>query len=187
MPRRRPSGAATTAAARNTRSCNNGLGMGVLFLPFRLAGTRRLQGLLAYLVGVGVIVIPWMAYTQHSFGWILPHTIYAKTTAHVTIPFVVTNTLQLSRIVLVPMLPLCIVAVAAAWSAWNGARVAGRTLPLVPGARDFVLDLSLVALWGLAVGGYLVNGARSVSNQTLMFFGRIEMISPSRTYGGSTR
>jgi hypothetical protein len=144
-------------------------GLGFIYLALRLPAARRAGRLSAYVVGTAVMVLPWLWFADRTFGWALPHTIFAKMQIDTERSLVLRDMVQLVRLVCVPILPLLVTTLVFAWSVWRRAGSVGSAARVVGASRDAILDLSLVAIWGLTLGGYLVRGVYIDSNKTSMF------------------
>lgn len=133
-------------------------GLGAVYVVVRrLPGrpTSLLVTLLAYGGGILLLAGPWMIFAKLYFGWVLPHTVYAKAGGTCSWAYLQAFLPKFIQILFVPALPFYLLAAATVlclrpWTAWRKC-----VLPeWEPDFRDFLL----VAGWAAMLGGYLVRG-----------------------------
>jgi hypothetical protein len=144
-------------------------GLGGIYLLARRPSTRVLAGFALYVAGVTAVAAPWMVYAWKTFGWAVPHTVYAKTGGALGAAYLRTHGAKLAKIVLVPALPLL---AAALWTLLGPrvARARWATLAISnPESRAWRRDWALVFLWGCGVFGYLAGASYIESIKTGQF------------------
>lgn len=122
-------------------------------LPSKIKGI--VWPLLAYACGLLILVGPWMLFARSYFGWMIPHTVYAKAGGVWDWAYLHTYLPKFFQILLVPALPFYLLAVIAIlsirrWADWRKL----ISSAWMPDVRDFLL----VAVWAATVAGYLVRG-----------------------------
>lgn len=158
------------------------VGLGLIYLIARFPGQRG-RGLW-YLAGVLLITVPWMLHAYFTFGWAVPHTVFAMSGSTVDAHYLRTQGFKFVQVVAGPLLVMlallgisALVRMKHPRGAASGDAVAGRSW----------LDWLLVATWGASVTGYLITGSSIASIYTGLFIpglalalaGAAERLSPT--------
>lgn len=135
---------------------------------------RKLTHLFLYIFAMLVVLLPWFLFAYDTFGWILPHTIFAKTNSNITLDSFLHSGIRLTKIVITPQLPLFFLL-------FIVSLVPRKDSSEKTGSESFLarylsgvnkqqfLNFLLVAIWGCAVFGYLLVGSTIASIHTSLF------------------
>lgn len=127
--------------------------IGLVYLGIRLNKDRRGQALVIYMLGCCVITLPWMFYAYRTFGWAIPHTVFAKAGE-------VRSLTYFAKLVVLLVVPYIPVYVLAAWSLWKGMTSRGGwMLCNVHELTHRKIDVLLLLVFGGGVVGYPVFGS----------------------------
>jgi hypothetical protein len=147
------------------------LGFGYLALKF----PRHRRWLPIYTLGLLISTAPWMTYAYATFGWAVPHTVFAMSGVQVGQRYFAKNAVKFVQIVGGPMLTaiaLLGTSLVIRWRSSSGNPESVATSSNVKQASEgpaSLLDWLLVAIWALAVTGYLITGSIVVSIYTGLF------------------
>lgn len=144
-------------------------GFGAAYLVLTRPG-RIAASLLAYAAGIVLVTVPWLLYAQHTFGWMLPHTIYAKGGAPIDAGYILASSIRLGQIMVAPHVALLALAAFFLW------RVRPSFLQTPPGRplafwrySPELLSFLMVLGWGAVVFGYVPHGTYIESQKTGLF------------------
>jgi hypothetical protein len=126
-----------------------------------------------YFLGVLLVTLPWMVYAYKTFGWVVPHTIFAKTVRMPIFLYLSIHGIKFVQIMLIPLSGLLLLVGVSFFKSFE-IRTSRNLFERKSSNKFFVnreelIDFLLITIWGCAAIGYVIKGSFIGSIYTTLF------------------
>jgi hypothetical protein len=138
--------------------------LGLIYLFFKCPVRTRLKGFALYLTGFLVVTVPWMLYAYYTFGWIIPHTIFAKSGQPLTAEYL----LRFFKILIIACLPFFVATMVILCQQWP-IHLKLKILLSAKDKQEELINFFLILIFASGVVGYVLAGSFIEQNKLSLF------------------